>query len=121
MSANQLTAARREAELARERLGRTLDQLRYRLKPATLASGAWDGVKEKSADLAEDAVQAVKGRPKAVSLALAAFTLFLAREPIKSAAGRFFWDDEDEKPQAAPVSRGRKPRARKTKSEGAPK
>ena len=40
-------------------------------------------------------LQAVKGRPVAVSAALAAFTLFLARAPIKSAITGFFSDEEE--------------------------
>lgn len=116
--AAELTRARTEADLARRRLTATLGELRYRLKPGTLASDAWDGVKEKSADLAEDAVQAVKNRPKAASLALAAITLFLAREPIKSAASRLFSGDEAEAETPA-ITRASKPRARKSKTEGA--
>ena len=36
-------------------------------------------MKDKGADMAEGALQAVKSRPKAVSLALGAFAVFLAR------------------------------------------
>jgi len=96
MSAPELILARREAEQARKRLMATLAELHQRLKPAALASNAWEGVKDKGGELADDAVQAVKGRPVAVSAALAAFTLFLARAPIKSAVGRLFAGDEDE-------------------------
>ena len=35
--------------------------------PANLASEAWDGVKDKSADIAEGAVEAVKKRPAGVA------------------------------------------------------
>ena len=88
MTVNDLTLAKREAEAARRRLAGTAAELQERLRPATLASHAWAGVKDKSGEMAEDAVEAVKARPIAVSAALAAFTLFLARAPIKSAVGR---------------------------------
>ena len=54
-------------------------RVQQRLQPGNLAGEAWDGVKDKSADLADGALQAVKKRPAAVSLALGAFALFLAR------------------------------------------
>jgi hypothetical protein len=113
MSAD-LTRAKSEAEQARRRLAATLAELQARLKPATLASNAWEGVKDRSGELADDAVQAVKGRPVAVSAALAAFTLFLARAPIKSAIAGFFSDDDEEPPaRSAPAKTGRKPAARR--------
>jgi hypothetical protein len=73
----------------------TLAELQQRLKPATIAGHAWEGVKERTGDMAGDAVGAVKARPFAVSAALAAFTLFLARSPIRSAVSRLFSSDED--------------------------
>jgi hypothetical protein len=109
-----LTQARREAEQARERLAATMAELQQRLKPGTLASNAWEGVKDKSGELAEDAVEAVKGRPVAVSAALAAFTLFLARAPIKSAVGRLFSNEEEE--EAKPSAPRRRRAATKTKA-----
>ena len=93
MSANDLRLARQQAELARRRLAATAAELQQRLKPGTLASHAWAEVKDKSGDLAEDAVGAVKARPVVVSAALAAFTLFLARAPIKAAVGRLIDGD----------------------------
>jgi len=119
----ELAEAKREAELARARLAATVGELSRRLKPATLASNAWEGVKDKSGELADDAVQAVKGRPVAVSAALAAFTLFLARAPIRSAIAGMFADDEDDRPAAAKPARKDKtkpaaPRRRAKAAEG---
>ena len=102
MSADDIRLARQEAELARRRLAGTAAELQQRLKPGTLASHAWAGVKDKSGDLAEDAVEAVKARPVAVSAALAFFTLFLARAPIKSAVGRLLDGDEEQRQDARP-------------------
>ncbi|MEA3063616.1 MAG: hypothetical protein QOJ27_44 [Sphingomonadales bacterium] len=98
MSANALRLAKQEAELARRRLAATAAELHQRLKPGALAHNAWAGVKDKSGEIADDAVEAVKARPVPVAAVLAAFTLFLARAPLKSAVSRLFsssGEDED--------------------------
>lgn len=96
MSGAAVEQAKREAEAARRRLDSTLVALQQRLHPKSLATEAWDGVKEKSGDLAEGALGAVKQRPGAVSLAVGAAVLFLARDPLRRAVGRMFAKDEDE-------------------------
>ena len=97
MSLGEIEAAKRKAVRAKAELDRSLAVVQHRLAPGTLAGEAWDGVKEKSADLAEGALEAVKSRPKAVSIALGAFALFLARAPIKRAVTRLISsDDEDD-------------------------
>jgi hypothetical protein len=116
MSAD-LVRARNDAETARRRLAATLAELQQRLKPATLASNAWEGVKDKSGELADGAAQAVKGRPVAVSAALAAFTLFLARAPIKSAVSRLFSGDAEEEEPAAPAGDVKKPGGRRRRTD----
>lgn len=78
----EISAARIEAERSRARLMGTAQVLQDRLSPRTLAKGAWEGAKIKGADLAEDAVDAVRARPVAVGGLVAALTLFLAREPL---------------------------------------
>jgi hypothetical protein len=85
--------AKREAVRARARFERTLAEVQQRLSPGNLAGEAWDGVKDKSADLAEGALQAVKSRPKAVSLAVGALAVFLARQPLKRAVSRLISGD----------------------------
>ena len=117
MSAD-LVLARRQAEAARRRLTATMSELQQRLKPATLATNAWEGVKDKSGELADDAVQAVKARPVAVSAVLAAVTLFLARAPITSAVTSLF-SDEGEEPEAAPPVKkpNTKPPARRRRAD----
>lgn len=112
MSADAIRLARQEAERARRRFADTAAELQQRLKPGTLASHAWAGVKDKSGDLAEDAVEAVKARPVVVSAALAAFTLFLARTPIKAAVGRLI-DGEVEDRTTEKEKNARPRRARK--------
>ena len=53
-----------------------------------LAKDAWQGAKEKGADLAEDAVDAVRSRPLAATGVVAAIAMFLAREPLIDLAGK---------------------------------
>lgn len=88
MSLAGIEQARREALAARARFEQTLAAVQHRLQPANLAEEAWDGVKDKGADLADGALKAVKKRPAAVSMALGAFALFLARAPLKRAVSR---------------------------------
>lgn len=84
----ELVAARLEAERARGRLMETAQRLQARLSPGTLASNAWEGAKEKGADIAENAVDAVRKRPIAATGAVAAIALFLAREPLMDLAAK---------------------------------
>lgn len=105
MTAGDVEKAKREAVLARRRLDSTLVTLQQRLRPGNLAGEAWDGVKAKSADMADGALQAVRNRPGAVSMAVGAVALFLAREPIKRAVTRMFSDDEEEAEDARIVTR----------------
>ncbi len=95
MPAPQVERAKREAEVARRRLETTVGALQQRLHPKTLATEAWDGVREKGSDLTDNALQVVKQRPATVSAALAVFTLFLARRPIGRAVGRMFGGTEE--------------------------
>ena len=84
----EIAEARSEVERRRSRLMGTAHELQARLSPGTLAKGAWQGAKEKGADLAEDAVDAVRARPIAATGAVAALAIFLAREPLMSLAGK---------------------------------
>lgn len=82
----QVTAARIEAERARARLMESAHRLQERLSPRTLARGAWEGAKEKGADFAENAVDAVRSRPLTATGIVAGLVLFLAREPLRDLA-----------------------------------
>ena len=84
----EIAAARQDVERSRSRLMGAAHELQERLSPKTLAKGAWEGAKEKGADLAEDAVDAVKARPLATTSVIAAITMFLAREPLLDLASR---------------------------------
>ena len=48
--------------------------------------GAWDSAKDKGADLAENAVDAVRKRPVAATGIVAAIAMFIAREPLMDLA-----------------------------------
>jgi hypothetical protein len=82
----KVAAARIKAERAKAALADTAGELLDRFQPHNLASDLWEQAKIKGADLAEDAVDAVKKRPVAVGGVVAALTMFLARDPIKDAA-----------------------------------
>lgn len=87
--------AHKRAEVARRQMVETATELQARLRPRTLAGHAWEEVKDRSGELADDAVEAVKARPVAAASVLAAFTLFLARQPIKSGLSKLFSKDSD--------------------------
>jgi ElaB/YqjD/DUF883 family membrane-anchored ribosome-binding protein len=84
----EVAAARIQVERSRERVMAAAQELQERLSPKTLAKGAWQGAKEKGADFAEDAVDAVRSRPLAATGVVAAVAMFLAREPLMDLAGR---------------------------------
>ena len=95
MTLEALEQAKRNAVTARQRLDSTLVAVQQRMKPGSLAGEAWDGVKDKSADLADGALTAVRRRPGAVSVAVGAIALFLAREPLKRTVKRLFTDEAE--------------------------
>lgn len=84
----RLVAAELAAEAARERFLDSFHELVRHLEPKRLAKGLWEDAKVKGADLAEEAVDAVKARPVAATGVVAALALFLAREPIIDLAGK---------------------------------
>ena len=86
----KIAAARIEVARTRATLLETVRELQARLQPRTLASEAWEKAKDKGADLAEGAVDAVAKRPVAVGGVVAALAMFLAREPLKKATVKFY-------------------------------
>ena len=110
----KVVSARIEVERRRAALTEIVHQLQQRLQPKTLASEAWEKAKEKGADLAEDAVDAVKSRPVALGGVVAALTMFLAREPIKDAAVKLYdaMTSKDEPKAKAPALKPGKAPAR---------
>ena len=100
----KVSAARIEVARSRASLIDKARELQTRLQPKTLANEAWEKAKVKGADLAEDAVDAVKKRPVATGGVVAALTMFLAREPIKDAVSNLYdamTSKKEPKPKAA--------------------
>ena len=95
MSLPDVEQAKRNAVMARRRLDSTLVAVQQRLRPGHLAGEAWDGVKDKSADLAGGAMQAVKKRPAIASAVVGALALFIAREPLKRAVTRLVAGEDE--------------------------
>ena len=95
----EIAAARIEAERARANMVATAQQLQERLSPKTLKREAIEGVKHKSADLVEDAVDAVRSRPVAAGGVVAALAIFLAREPLWDLAGKLIDGVSAKKPR----------------------
>jgi hypothetical protein len=81
-------AARIEVERSRAQLLDTAKLLQQRLQPGKLTRDAWESAKGKGADLAEDAVDAVRRRPYAAGGVVAAIALFIAREPVMELFGK---------------------------------
>ena len=103
----EIATARAEVDRRRARVMATAHELQDRLSPKTLAKGAWQGAKEKGADLAEDAVDAVKARPFAATGVVAAITMFLAREPLIDLASRIVGEKkETRKPRRTSAAQG---------------
>jgi hypothetical protein len=107
--------ARRRADEARERMMGSFEalltrarQMPEKLAPGNLARGAWEAAKSKGADVAEDAVDAVRKRPVAASGAVAALALFIAREPLMDLAGKLMSSKPKKKPAKAAKARSRK-------------
>ena len=102
----ELERAQYEAEQAKKQFASTLSGLQYRLKPATLANNAWEGVRDKSTVMADDAKLAVNGiadeafhavkeRPGIASGVAAALLIFIAREPLWRLVSKPFRHQED--------------------------
>jgi hypothetical protein len=86
----KVAAARIDVERAKGALRDTIGALMKRFQPHNLVEDIWEQAKNKGADLAEDAVDAVAKRPVAVGGAIAALAMFLARDPLKKATVKFY-------------------------------
>jgi hypothetical protein len=115
----RIVEARAEVERSREALIDTARELQQRLQPKTLAREAWESAKVKGADMAEDAVDAVKRRPVATGGIIAAIAMFLARDPIKDGVSRMVdaMTSDKEPPAKAPKTKPpvKKPAPRRTR------
>ncbi len=108
MTDPRIEAARIEVERSRAQMLDTARVLQHRLEPGKLTRDAWQSAKEKGADLAEDAVDAVRKRPYAAGGAVAAIALFIAREPIMELFGKLsgvMTSDDKKKPKRSKRSK----------------
>lgn len=114
----QIKHAEAEVAKAREALIDTARELQQRLQPKTLARDAWQSAKVKGADIAEDAVDAVKRRPVATGGVIAAIAMFLAREPIKDGVSRLYgaMTSKDESEEVVAKAPARKPAPRRKRT-----
>lgn len=74
--------AREEARLARARLAETMGEIQERLNPRNLLSEAWEEVRERGQEMADQAVHLARSKPVATSAVAVAGIALLAREPI---------------------------------------
>ncbi len=88
MTEEQVKAAEFRVNRARAKMISTLQELLQQLQPHRLMEEAWEKAKDKGANLAENAVDAVRARPIAATGVVAAIMMFLAREPLMDLAGK---------------------------------
>jgi hypothetical protein len=93
MSESDLARARADAALARERLLGSAQALQSRLKPAALASDAWDSARDAGETVATNAVRAIGKRPVAASAAAIGLAALVARKPIARLIARLRGQD----------------------------
>lgn len=105
----EIAAARIEVARARSRFldsvkafESPLLDLKNQLTPSHLMADAWDAAKSKGADIAEDAVDAVRSRPLTATGVVAAIAVFLAREPLMDLAGRLAKGASSKRPKRKP-------------------
>jgi hypothetical protein len=90
MTDAKVKLAEAQAAAAKARLAATAAELQRRLRPDELARGAVEGLREKSAELAGEAVAAAKARPSAAAGAAAGLFALAFRKPIGRLARRLF-------------------------------
>ncbi len=88
MSDERIKAAEFEVDRTRAKLIATLQEISRQVEPHRLVQEAWEKAKDKGADLAEEAVDAVRARPLAATGVVAAITMFIAREPLMELAAK---------------------------------
>ena len=86
----KVIAAKIEVERTKGALLDTASELVERFQPHNIVDDIWEQAKNKGADIAEGAVDAVAKRPVAVGGVVAALAMFLARDPLKKATVKFY-------------------------------
>jgi hypothetical protein len=80
--------AKLEATAARERLLTSLRTLQARLSPSTLATSAWDNVRDRGEQVANDVRRAAARRPMVSGAVVASLLAFIARRPLRRLIAR---------------------------------
>ncbi len=80
----KIAAARGEVDSSRQRLMETVEEIKLRLAPKTIAHDAWTGARDKGTEVADTTMTAVKQRPMVAAGAAAGVFLLLARKPLFS-------------------------------------
>ncbi|HEX3676677.1 MAG TPA: hypothetical protein VHU79_04705 [Sphingomicrobium sp.] len=88
MSDDPVRTAEFEVDRARSKLIGSLRELLRQFEPHLLMQEAWEKAKDKGADLAEDAVDAVSKRPLTTGAVIAGIVAFLARDSLMNAVGK---------------------------------
>lgn len=120
MADDRVTVAEAAVEQARSQLFATIATIAAMLEPKKLVHEAWESAKVKGADLAEDAVDAVRRRPVAATGIVAALAMFLAREPLRDGLSRLA-SKRPGKAKAAKPQPSRRPAATTKKAAGGPR
>lgn len=81
-TAQELARARMRALTARTRLTGTLVELQTRLRPGALLEEAFEELREKTAEMADEAVSMVKERPGTAAGIVAAVLIYIFRGPL---------------------------------------
>ncbi|MEO7864871.1 MAG: hypothetical protein ABIR63_03245 [Sphingomicrobium sp.] len=113
---DDIESAEEAVDRARETMLGTVHEIARNLAPRHLVGELWEDAKVKGADLAEEAVDAVKARPLAATGIAAALAMFFTRKPLMNMAGRMVGRGGKAKKRApeSMTKTTRKPRARKT-------
>ncbi|QPQ55743.1 hypothetical protein IC614_03905 [Allosphingosinicella flava] len=96
-TAEKIRLARIEAERARRQLDSTFVATRAALRPQTIASNAWDNVKDLGGGIAAEVVDTVKGQPITASAVGAALAVAVAKRPLRWLSHKLS-DREDKAP-----------------------
>jgi len=99
VSDERVKAAEFKVDRARANLLASLNDLSGQFEPHRLMQEVWDKAKDKGADLAGDAVDAVSRRPIATGAVIAGIIAFLARDSLISAAGKLVQGKKGKSPR----------------------
>ena len=91
----RIATARGLAEARREELLATIDEIKLRLAPATMAHDAWEGAKGKGSEVATTTIASVRERPALAAAIAAGAALLIARKPIFGLVSGLFGKDDE--------------------------